>query len=370
MGTSAIPQNEARTKLPATVRKNPRKRLIRRVVPDRSQRLRHIFQAVFLALNLYLGTTFYFWVRQFEGGRRVAWDRPAGIEGWLPIAAMMNFKYWLLTGSVPDVHPAAMFLLISFVAIAFLFRKAFCSWLCPVGTVSELLAKLGRRIFGRNFQIAKWIDIPLRGLKYLLLGFFVWAVSSMPVHALASFMRSSYGLIADVKMLDFFRYLDQTGLIVIGILVLGSLLVQNFWCRYLCPYGALLGFASLLSPMRIRRAPSACIDCVKCKRACPASLAVHQLITIRSAECTGCLECVAICPAQGALGIHLPESIRRKPVPAWVVAAGIGLIFGGVVGYAKASHHWKTAVPEGVYQQLIPQATQVSHPMPGDAALE
>jgi polyferredoxin len=348
----------------------PKKKLVRRHDRDYSQQLRHLFQGVFLALNLYLGTLFYFWVRQFEGGTHIIANRPPGVEGWLPIAGMMNFKYWLLTGSLPPVHPAAMFLLITFVSMAFLLRKAFCSWLCPIGTISEMLAALGRKIFGRNFTITKWIDIPLRGLKYLLLGFFLWAVTSMSAHALGAFMQSPYGLIADVKMLNFFRHLDRTGLIVIAILVLGSVLVKNFWCRYLCPYGALLGFASLLSPLRIRRTPSACIDCGKCAKACPANLPVDKLVTIKSAECTGCMECVAICPAQGALALHAPKVLRRKPLPAWAMAAGVAVVFCGIVGYAKTSHHWKTLVPDHIYRVLVPSADEVSHPMPGDEALK
>ena len=56
------------------------------------------------------------------------------------------------------------------------------------------------------------------------------------------------------------------GAIVIGVIVLLSMFVQNFWCRYLCPYGALLGLVSLLSPVKIRRDKEACIDCGKCTR--------------------------------------------------------------------------------------------------------
>src|SRR5690348_9287061 len=168
----------------------PKKKLVRRQDRDYSQQLRHLFQGVFLALNLYLGTLFYLWVRQFEGGTHLMTSRPPGVEGWLPIAGMMNLKYWLLTGNVPPVHPAAMFLLITFVVMAFLLRKAFCSWLCPIGTISEYLALLGQKLFKRNFRIWRWLDILLRGLKYLLLGFFVWAISSMSAASIASFMQS------------------------------------------------------------------------------------------------------------------------------------------------------------------------------------
>jgi polyferredoxin len=349
-----------------------RNKLVRRSDRDYSQRLRRTVQVAFLTLNLYLGTAFFFWVRQFENSAPSGLARPAGVEGWLPIAGMMNFKYWLLTGHVPAMHPAAMFLLITFSSIAFLFRKAFCSWLCPVGTISEYLWRFGKKLFRRNFHLPRWADIPLRGLKYLLLGFFVWAVSSMSAHAIENFMRSPYGVIADVKMLDFFRFLGETGLIVLGILVVASVFVQNFWCRYLCPYGALLGMTAFFSPLRIRREASSCIDCAKCAKACPSALPVDKLVSIKSAECTGCLECVAVCPAQGALRISLPATKNlpnRGRMPAWAMAAGIAFLFFGIVGFAKTAGYWNTNVSEAVYQKLVPHAQQASHPMPGDPAL-
>jgi polyferredoxin len=353
----------------------PKKKLVRRTDRDYSQKLRLGFQSAFLALNAWLGVQFYFWVRHFEtSGASTYVNRPAGVEGWLPIAGMMNLKYFVVTGHVPALHPAAMFLLITFLSIAFLFRKAFCSWLCPVGTLSEYLGKFGKRLFGRNFHLARWADIPLRGLKYLLLGFFVWAVSSMSASAIAAFMRSPYGVVADVKMLNFFRFIGETGLIVLGVLVVLSVLVQNFWCRYLCPYGALLGITSLLSPMKIRRNTATCIDCAKCAKACPSSLPVDKLVTIKSAECTGCLECVAVCPAEGALRMGLPELVAprvpsTKRMPTWAFAAGVAALFVGIVGFAKTEGYWKSNIPEAVYRQIVPHANEASHPMPGDPAL-
>jgi polyferredoxin len=345
----------------------PKKKLIRRRDRDYSQALRRGYQFAFLLMNVWLGGRFYLWVRHCETAGTSAYvPRPAGVEGWLPIAGMMNLKYFLVTRHVPELHPAAMFLLVTFVAMAFLFRKAFCSWLCPVGTVSEYLWKLGRKLFRRNFRLPGWVDIPLRGLKYLLLGFFLWAVSSMSASAIAAFMRSPYGVVADVKMLNFFRFIGTTGLIVLGVLGVASVLVQNFWCRYLCPYGALLGLASVFSPLRIRRNVATCIDCAKCAKACPSALAVDKLVKITSAECTGCLECVAVCPAQGALRIG-PKDGR---MPAWAFAAGVAVLFFGMVGYAKISGHWKSAIPQAVYRQLVPHANEASHPMPGDTALQ
>ena len=350
-----------------------RKKLVRRAAPENSQRLRLMVQLAFAALNAWLGLQFYLWARFYERGG-VGWQvsRPPGAEGWLPIAGLMNFKAFVATGRVPVIHPAAMFLFMAFVSMSLLAKKSFCSWLCPIGTLSEQLWKLGRRIFRRNLRLPRWLDVPLRGLKYLLLGFFVFIIGSMSAAAIQEFMATPYGLIADVKMLNFFRHMSQTAAIVVGALLLLSLLIENVWCRYLCPYGALLGLVSLLSPLKIRRNAQACIDCAKCAHACPAALPVDRLVQIRSVECTACMACIAACPAQGALQISLPQD--REPAPAaalpryrravtpLAMAVMLAFFFFGFVLFARATNHWQTNVPQAVYQQLVPNASLATHP--------
>lgn len=310
-------------------------------------------QLAFLVLNVWIGVEFYLFVRFYESAGQTVWaERPPGVEGWLPIAALMNLKLFLLTEEVPVVHPAGMFLLLAFLAIAFLFRKAFCSWLCPIGTISEMLC-------WRNFRLPRWADIPLRGLKYILLGLFLYAVGGMSAAAIRAFLEGPYGVIADVKMLNFFRFLGVSGAVVIAALVLLSVFFQNFWCRYLCPYGALLGLPALLSPLRIRREESLCIDCAKCSKACPALLPVDKLVTIKSAECTACMECVAACPAQDALEMVVA---RKRRVPVWAMAAGIAAVFLGTVAYAQWTGYWHTNVPSQTYFELIPRAGEFTHP--------
>src|SRR5579884_4003975 len=118
----------------------PKKPFVRRFAPDRSQRVRRIVQFSFLALNLWLGVQFVLWVRYYDlQGNALYVDRPAGIDGWLPIAGLMNLKFALLTHAMPPVHPAAMVLAVVFLSSSLLLKKIFCSWLCPVGTLSELL---------------------------------------------------------------------------------------------------------------------------------------------------------------------------------------------------------------------------------------
>ncbi|MBZ5590623.1 MAG: 4Fe-4S binding protein [Acidobacteriia bacterium] len=337
-----------------------KKKQFTRAPRDYSQRLRRSIQLTFLALNVWIGIQFVRFVHYFESsGSTARVSRPPGIEGWLPIASLMNLKVLLKTGTIPRVHPAGLFLLIAFLAISWLLRKSFCSWLCPVGTISEYLWRIGRDTFKKNWRLPRALDIFMRSLKYLLLALFGYAIVSMSVAAIRAFLDGPYGLIADVKLLNFFRYLGVGGAITLAALVVLSVFIQNFWCRYLCPYGALVGLFALASPLRIRRSATLCIDCGKCARECPSRLLVDQLVTIKSAECTGCLECVASCPVADAL---VMSAGARRAVPAWAIAAAIAVIFFGVYGFALATGHWHTDFPDRVYMELVPRAQEFSHP--------
>ena len=117
-------------------------------------------------------------------------------------------------------------------------------------------------------------------------------------------------------MLHFFEHMSTTALIVIGVLALLSIFVKNFWCRYACPYGAVLSLASLASPVKIRRDQESCIDCGKCAKACPQNLPVDRLIQVSSAECTACMECVASCTTQNALQFALAPRAAAPRRPA------------------------------------------------------
>jgi polyferredoxin len=329
-------------------------------------------------LNAWLGGVFLMWVRYFESQGQTRYvERPAGVDGWLPIAGLMNLKYFIVTHHVPIVHPAAMVLVAIFLLSSLLLKKTFCSWLCPMGTLSEGLWKFGRKLLHRNFSVPRWLDLPLRSLKYILMAFFLFIVISMSAEALNDFLLAPFGIIADVKMLNFFRDMGVVGMAVVAMLLLLSVFIRNFWCRFLCPYGALMGIVSTLSPVRIRRDAQTCIDCGKCSKVCQASLPVDRLLQIRSLECTSFMECVAVCPAENALQLSLPPrslggrevSERSASSARWqyraldprLVTAILTIIFCGLIGMARATGHWQTHLSRDMYMQLVPHADEYGH---------
>lgn len=321
--------------------------------PSRRERipLRRGVQAAFLALCGWIGVEFYLFMRWGASLEPVPFPgHPPGAEGFLPISALLSLKYWAATGRICELHPAGLFIFLAILAVAFLLRKAFCSWLCPVGTLSEGLGLLGKRIFGRSFDPPRWLDLPLRALKYLLLLFFLWVTAAMGGPALEGFLYSPFNAAADIRMYGFFADLSVFALAVLVILAVLSLLVRDVWCRYLCPYGALLGLLSLASPLGIRRSKDTCIDCEKCTKACPSRIQVHKAGRVFSDACTGCYQCVEACPVQDTLAMRAPGG---KAVPPWVFALLVAGVFAGITGLAMATGHWRSSLVPGQYQFLI-----------------
>ena len=325
------------------------RRLIWRLKED-SQFLRTTVQAAFALLCVWIGIEFYLFVRWgMSGGTGGFVARPPGAEGFLPIGALISLKYFLLTGIINAVHPSGLFILLAILALSLLLKKAFCSWLCPIGTLSESLWMLGRKLFRRNITLPRWLDYPLRSLKYVILGFFVWSVATMDVPDMAGFIYSPYNKVADIKMYFFFAGIGGVALWTIIVLMLLSIVVKNFWCRFLCPYGALLGGVGMMSPLKITRTRSTCVDCKLCTKACPAGINVHEATRVWSDECTGCLACVEACPVKETLSMRV--SARSRPVPGWVFGLLVTGVFVAVTGLAVVTGHWQNSISQAEYQR-------------------
>jgi polyferredoxin len=319
-------------------------------------------QTLFAFLCIWIGIEFYFFIDFLETNGTAAFlERPPGADGFLPISSLMSFYLFVVTGEIHSAHPAGLFIFIAIVLMSLVFGKSFCSWLCPIGYLSEIIADFWKKIFKKNIQIPRWLDYPLRSVKYLLLGFLFYAVFFiMSIVAVKSFLDSPYNLISDIKMWYFFFDLSKTSLIVIGILFLLSIPVRGFWCRYLCPYGALLGITSLLSPIKIKRNKVDCIDCGLCNKACPSSIKVDNVKTVISDECTSCYNCVDVCPVENTLQLELVST--KKRINKKYAAIGIVSIFLVTTGIAIVTGNWQNEVTKDEYLIHHKQMNSYGHP--------
>lgn len=327
------------------------KKILLRVQHD-SQFLRSMIQISFILLCIWIGIEFALFVKWGQSaGTSTFYQRPPGVEGFLPISALISLNYWLHSGIINTVHPSGLFILLAIIAVSLFLKKAFCSWLCPIGTLSESLWMFGQKIFGRTFRFPRWLDYPLRGLKYLLLVFFVFSIATMDTDVLKNFIYSPYNKLADVKMFLFFVEISTFALTTILVLGLLSVFVKNFWCRYLCPYGALLGWLSILSPMKITRNPDSCIDCKLCTNVCPSSINVHKAGRVWSDECTGCYSCVEACPVKNTL--IMSAGRNGKEIPSKVFGLLLVGVFTAIIGLAMLTGYWHNSLTKEEYVKRI-----------------
>jgi len=312
------------------------------------QPYRKIIQYLFSATTVLIGVQFSIFVIQLERGVFPTITRPSGIEAFLPISSLISLKYWLVTGIFNRVHPSGLIILIIILSTAILLKRGFCSWVCPFGLLTEHLNRIHRFIFRKNVRIPRWLDYPLRSLKYLLLVFFVWAIFiKMDAFALDYFIYSPYNMVADIKMLFFFKNISTFAFWVLVVLVILSMIMRNFWCRYLCPYGALLGVLSFLSILKIHRNEQICTNCRQCTRACPADIRVHETINVISDECHACLKCVNACPEKDTL--YLSAFKKSGVIKPWIYAVSISLLFLGSSLLARATGTWQTTISNQEY---------------------
>lgn len=328
--------------------------------PGRVLGSRRWTQWIAFAVVLAIGIQFSLWLSAHLADRQPAVTRPPGVEGFLPIDAMLGLRHLLLTGAVDAIHPAGLAIFLAICLMSLVLAKSFCSHICPVGLLSELLGRLGLQATGRTLTPPRWLDLPLRGLKFLLLAFFVWAVwFVMDPRGVESFLASPYARVADAKMWLFFATPTRLTIAVLGVLVVSSVFVRDLWCRYLCPYGALVGLLGLAAPLKVARDPALCTDCKACTRACPARLPVHSMQRVRSVECSSCQDCVVACPVQGCLAVRPPLAPRRWLRPALAVAAAVAVYLTVIVGFRLAGH-WHTEVSEAEYHRRL---QEISSPL-------
>lgn len=317
------------------------------------QPLRIMIQYCFFGFMVWLGYNFYLFVQAVSSVTKESISaRPDAIDGFLPISGLMGTASWLKgAAGINSIHPAAVIIFVTVILVSLLLRRSFCSWICPVATISEIAWKGGFRFLRCNWSLPTWLDTALRGVKYLLMAMFVYfIVIAMSSYALLKFIQSDYHKIADVRLMNFFLHISPLAAIIILVLVALSFVLRNPFCRYLCPYGALLGLVATLSPLRVTRNSERCVSCGVCSKVCPTYIDVMHKTSVTSPECIACWRCISHCRFNEALSMR---AFYRFVVPGIVFAVLVVMFFWGGSQIGKLSGHWHNSISIQEYVRLL-----------------
>lgn len=194
--------------------------------------------------------------------------------------------------------------LIATLGVALVAGRAFCGWLCGLGAIQDFITEWTRKLFGEKrhirgrqstsvlpMHLPAIVDRPLRYAKYLVLVVVLIASLYMTFPPLRDFcpVRAAFGL-----------HMSTLLWITLAVFLAGSVLVERFWCKYLCPLGATLAIFNKISPVRLVMDNHHCNNCGRCDIECSMDIAnvPHQL---NHPECVRCMECLNSCARDGSL---------------------------------------------------------------------
>lgn len=299
--------------------------------------LRYILLGIFL-----IHITVVAYLHQILGGSEVP-----SIHGLCPYGALESLYSLVFGGAfIQKIFSGTFIVLVITLLIALIFRRSFCGLICPFGALQEFFGLLGKKIFKQRFTVPRIIDKPLRYLKYIILIitlYFAWKTANLWVNPYDPW--AAYGHITEGVESLIEEYLIAS--IILIITIIGSLLYDRFFCKYLCPMGAFYGIVSKLSPSKIVRNEDTCINCGLCNKNCPVNIKVSEQKEIKSSECINCQSCILSCPQNGTLSFKIKnKSIRPKFVLLFVF-----LLFFGGIGTTKII---------GVFEATLPAITSES----------
>jgi ferredoxin len=247
--------------------------------------------------------------------------------------------------------------------------RFFCGFVCPLGTINQATGWLARRGQVASVRVEANRHRRAQNLKYYLLAFLLILAlmgsvqtgifDPLPlVHrsinlALAPLADNRLNLLSDEPR----RYASAwlLGVVFLGVVGL-NLVLPRFFCRFVCPLGALFGLLSRFTPWRIGKTSEKCGDCCICEHYCEG--ACSPAGTIITSECVMCMNCLNRCPASritfgtkpSAAGeVGLPDLSKRG-----LVAAGAGLLLVSmweVGGLAESNRNANLIRPPGALDE-------------------
>jgi ferredoxin len=240
-------------------------------------------------------------------------------ERWCPFGGIEAAYTYLTEGNMPcSLAVSNFYILGALLVLTLLVRRAFCSHLCPIGTISEWTRRGARRLGVCGIEPSPAADRYLGFLKYGVLIAILWITYRAGELIFRGF-GPCYALISrHGEDITVWAYVSS------GVILLGSLFVMLPFCRWLCPLAALLQPFSRVGLTRVKRDKDVCINCGQCSRVCPTAIPVDRVRDVTAGSCLTCMECVAACPVaeDGALQWGPPGAQQRR-LPSGMVAAAV-----------------------------------------------
>jgi polyferredoxin len=254
--------------------------------------------------------------------------KPVGVDALCPFGGIESAITLVLTGTlIQRVAWTSFAVLAASLIMALVFRRVFCGKICAFGALQELFARLGKLLFRRRLTVPKAIDRPARYLKYLvLLGIVIWSAITAQLVIRPYDPWAAWNHILSVELFAEFLI----GFIILVVSLVGSVLYDRFFCKYLCPMGGFLGLINRLGWFRIRRNEATCTHCMACDKACPVNIKVEAVAQVQNAECIACNLCVAACPVKDTLFVGGPR--KGKIHPFAVLGITVAIFAAVVVG--------------------------------------
>ena len=276
--------------------------------------LRTIVQLLALVLVTYLA-----WQHQALGI-----EKAAPIDGYCPFGGVENFLTLLVTGEfIKRIYWASIALMVITAIMTVVFGRAFCGYICPLGTLQEWIRALGRRLGIRNdYELPTEVDRYARNVKYVILVVVLYLTFTTGELVFRDY--DPY-----VSLMHFGEEFEEKilGYSVLGLVLVTALFVKNAWCRYICPLGAFYAVLSKMKVLSIERDVDTCTDCGVCDKACIAGLDVQDSDRVTDVECVSCMKCVESCPVKALR----PEVNHREVTSTTTFAAAVGGSFAVLV---------------------------------------
>lgn len=224
--------------------------------------------------------------------------------------------------SAGELFPQIILVFMVFLITA-LWGRFFCGFLCSFGMLQELIFFFFKRVISGKVRIPEWFDSVMKFLKYVILAFIVAGVWILALPVDSSWNPwGVFGILVSGNLSIISSVIPTVGFVLFLAIVIGSLFVGRFFCRYLCPLGALFAVVSRKRLYKIRRQSVSCTNCGLCTRSCSMGIRIPEKNAVVSGECIQCMQCLSICPK---------ESLSASPAGAIAGTAAAAAIGGTVI---------------------------------------